>query len=36
MDACMKIWFYTPGQILGSVAGILAMGAALLALVIVC
>ena len=36
MDACKKIQFYTPAQTAGAVAGILAMGAALLALVILC
>lgn len=36
MDACKKIWFYTPAQYAGMIAGLIATGAALLALVIVC
>ena len=36
MDHCKKIWFYTPAQEAGAVAGIVAIVAALLALVIVC
>lgn len=36
MNACMKIWFYTPAQYAAMLAGILAMGAALLALIVIC
>lgn len=36
MDACKKIWFYTPTQIAGQIAGIIAMAAALLAMIIIC
>lgn len=36
MDACKKIQFYTPAQTAGAVAGILATGAALLALIVIC
>lgn len=36
MDACKKIQFYTPGQLATYAAGILAMGAALLALIVIC
>jgi hypothetical protein len=36
MDACRKIYFYTPAQTLAQFAGILAMGAALLALAAIC
>ena len=36
MDACRKIWFYTPGQLAGQLAGILAMGAAMLAMLVMC
>ena len=32
MDACRKIWFYTPAQLAASAAGILAIPALLLAL----
>ena len=27
MDACKKIWFYTPTQIAGQIAGIIAIAA---------
>lgn len=36
MNPCIKIWFYTPAQYAGMLAGILAMGAALLALIAIC
>lgn len=36
MDACKKIWFYTPAQLAAQFAAILAMGAVLLALVTIC
>lgn len=36
MDACKKIKFYTPLQTAAQIAGILATGAALLALAIKC
>jgi hypothetical protein len=36
MNACIKIWFYTPVQYAGMLAGILATGAALLALIVIC
>ena len=32
MDPCMKIWFYTPGQLLARCAAILAMFAGILAM----
>jgi hypothetical protein len=34
MDACKKIWFYTPAQLAAQAAGILAIPALLLALAI--
>lgn len=34
MDACIKIWFYTPGQLVRAWAGILALYAAMLAIII--
>ncbi len=36
MDACKKIWFYTPAQNAAMLAGILTMEAALLALIVIC
>jgi hypothetical protein len=36
MNACIKIWFYTPAQYAAMLAGILAIGAALLALIVIC
>ncbi len=35
MDACKKIYFYTPGQLLAAWAGILALYAAMLAMIII-
>lgn len=31
MDACKKIWFYTPGQTAGQIAAIIAMFAGIIA-----
>lgn len=31
MDACKKVWFHTPAQIAGQIAGIIAMSAGILA-----
>lgn len=36
MNACMKIWFYTPAQYAAMLAGILATAAALLAMIVIC
>jgi hypothetical protein len=36
MDHCRKIWFYTPAQEAGAVAGIVAIVAALLLIVFFC
>jgi hypothetical protein len=36
MNACIKIWFYTPTQYAAMLAVILAMGAGLLALIVIC
>ena len=36
MDACRKIHFTTPAQVAGSIAGILATAAAMLATMILC
>jgi hypothetical protein len=36
MDACKKIYFVTPAQNAAGLALILAMGAALLALIVIC
>lgn len=36
MDACKKIWFYTPAQYAAMIAGLIATGAALLALFAMC
>ncbi len=36
MDACKKIWFYTPAQNAVMLAGIMTTGAALLALIVIC
>lgn len=36
MDACMKIWFYTPAQLAAQAAGIVGIFAALLALAAIC
>lgn len=36
MNPCIKIWFYTPAQYAAMLAGILAMGAGLLALIVIC
>jgi hypothetical protein len=35
MDACKKIQFYTPGQILAAWAGIAGLAAAFLAMIII-
>lgn len=35
MDACIKIWFYTPGQLAAAWAGILALYAGFLAAIII-
>jgi hypothetical protein len=35
MDACRKIWFYTPGQLVAAWAGILALYAGFLATIII-
>ena len=35
MDACKKIWFYSPAQTAAQAAGILATAAALLALIVI-
>lgn len=36
MDACKRIWFYSPAKYAAMLAGILAMFAALAALFIIC
>lgn len=36
MDACKKIWFYSPAQTAAQAAGIIGIVAALLALAIMC
>jgi hypothetical protein len=36
MDACKKIWFYSPAQYAAMLAGILAMFAALTILYVIC
>lgn len=36
MDACKKIWFYTPAQYAGMIAGLIATAAGLLALFAMC
>ena len=36
MDACQKIYFTTPAQAAGYIAGILGMAAGMLALIIIC
>lgn len=35
MDACKKIWFYTPAQTAGQIAGIIALFAGMLAMFII-
>ena len=35
MDACKKIYFYTPGQLLAAWGGLLAIGAATLASLVI-
>lgn len=35
MDACKKIWFYTPAQIAGQIAAIIGMGAGMLAMFVI-
>jgi hypothetical protein len=36
MNPCIKIWFYTPLQLIVYAAGILAAGAGMMALIVIC
>jgi hypothetical protein len=36
MDACRKIWFYTPLQYVGMFLSIMGMGAGMMALLLIC